>query len=114
MKTYWIRKKTIDLLFKFNTLTILDYGAEAKTSEDELDEVMSETIKAIEMAAANSSVPVVSTKLTGLASNELLTKMQTDEELTSGEIHQREKLYHRLDSICKRAHDLKVGVDDRC
>ncbi len=103
-------QKTIDLLFRYGTLTILDYGAESKTSEDELDAVMSETIMAIELAASNSSVPVVSTKLTGLAPNDLLTKMQTDAELTGGEQRQKDKLYSRIDSICKRAHDLKVGV----
>lgn len=103
-------QKTIDLLYRYDTLTILDYGAEAKTSEEDLDAVMHETIKAIELAASNSSVPVVSTKLTGLASNDLLAKMQTDSKLTKGENRQREKLMFRVDSICKRAHDLKVGV----
>jgi len=100
----------IDLLQKFNTLTILDYGAESKTTEEELDHVMSENIKAIEFAASNSSVPVASTKLTGLAPNELLIKMQTDEQLTKAEEQQKSKLLERLDKICKRAHDLEVGI----
>jgi len=30
----------IDLLYKYGTLTILDYGAEAKTSEEDLDAVV--------------------------------------------------------------------------
>jgi len=103
-------QKTIDLLYRYNTLTILDYGAEAKTSEEDLNAVMNETIKAIELAASNSSVPVVSTKLTGLASNDLLAKMQTDAELSVGEERQKDQLLNRIDNICKRAHDLKVGV----
>lgn len=103
-------QKTIDLLFKYDTLTVLDYGAESKTTEKELDGVMEENIKAIELAASNSSVPVISTKLTGLAPNSLLKKMQTSEPLTEGEEHQKNKLINRLDAICKRAYDLKVGV----
>lgn len=103
-------QKNIDLLFKYNTLTILDYGAESKTTEEELDAVMTETINAIELAASNNSVPAISTKLTGLAPNDLLIKMQTNEDLSLGELRQQEKLHMRIDAICKRAHDLKVGV----
>lgn len=103
-------QKNIDLLYKYNTLTILDYGAESKTKDDELDAVMLETINAIELAASNNSVPAISTKLTGLAPNELLVKMQSDKPLSIAELEQREKLHLRIDNICKKAHDLKVGV----
>jgi len=103
-------QKSLDLLYKYNTLTILDYGAESKTTEEDLDGVMNETMKAIEFAASNSSVPVVSTKITGLADNALLEKMQTDKKLTEGEERQKNKLLERIDNICKRAYDLKVGV----
>ncbi len=101
---------TIDLLYRYNTLTILDYGAESKTTEEELDNVMLESIKAIELAAANNSVPVISTKLTGLAPNELLIKMQSDGALSESEQYQKERFVNRLDAICKRAYELKVGV----
>jgi len=103
-------QNTIDLLFRYNTLTVLDYGAESKSTEEELDQVMRESIKAIELAAANNSVPVISTKLTGLAPNALLIKMQTDSKLTESEQRRKAKLISRLDNICKRAYDLKVGV----
>lgn len=103
-------QRTIDLLFRYNTQTILDYGAESKSAEKELDQVMNESIKAIEMAAANSSVPVISTKMTGLAPNSLLIKIQEGSELTAEEEDKKKALERRLDQICKRAYDLKVGV----
>ena len=103
-------QKTIDLLYKNNTLTVLDYGAESKTTQEELDGVMNENIKAIELAAANSSVPVISSKLTGLAPNQLLIDMQSGKKLTEGDLSQKEQLIKRLDRICQRAYDLKVGV----
>jgi len=103
-------QKSIDLLYKYNVLTILDYGAEAKTTKEELDGVMQEIVKAVEFAASNSSVPIVVTKLSGLADNQLLIKMQTSEMLTADEEYQKSQLISRLDSICKRAYDLKVGV----
>ena len=103
-------QKSIDLLYKYNVLTILDYGAEAKTTKEELDGVMQEIVKAVEFAASNSSVPIVVTKLSGLADNQLLIRMQSNSLLTDDEENQKSQLIRRLDSICKRAHDLKVGV----
>jgi len=103
-------QKVISLLRRYNTLTILDYGAEAKSEESELDAVVEEFISAIEMAASNESVPIISTKITGLADNDLLIKMQSDKELTVAEQSDKEKLLVRLDKICKRAYELGVGV----
>lgn len=103
-------QEVISLLQKYNTLTILDYGAEAKSEEAELDAVVEEFISAIEMAASNESVPIISTKITGLADNDLLIKMQTDKALSAAEERDKVKLYNRLDKICKRAYELGVGV----
>jgi len=58
-------------LYKNNVQTILDYGAEAKQSEKDFNATMNETIRAIRFANDNESVPVVSCKVTGLASIEL-------------------------------------------
>jgi len=103
-------QKTIDKLYKFNTLTILDYGAEGKSSEEELNAVMQELTRAVDFAASNNSVPVVSTKLTGLVDNEILIKVQSKKTLSSGEQDQFEKFKQRVDSICSRASELGVGV----
>lgn len=100
----------IDNLYQFDTLTVLDYGAEAKSSEEELNAVMEETIRAVELAASNNSVPVVSTKLSGLADNEILEKVQTGAKLDSGEQRAYDQLYERINSICERACELGVGV----
>lgn len=103
-------QKVIDLLRDFNTLTILDYGAESKTSEEELDAVVDELVRGLELAASNDSVPVVVTKLTGLADNALLEKMQTDAALTPKEAQDKQKLLNRLTKLCDKAHDLKVSL----
>jgi proline dehydrogenase len=103
-------QKAIDQLYKFDALTILDYGAEGKSSEEELEAVMKETIKAVELAAANNSVPSISTKLTGLVDNAILEKMNDGAVLTASESDQKDKLYSRINAICSRAEELKVGV----
>ncbi|MBK9257499.1 MAG: proline dehydrogenase family protein [Saprospiraceae bacterium] len=103
-------QKTIDHLYEFDTLTVLDYGAEGKTDEDELDAVMQETMRAIEMAASNNSVPNVSTKITGLADKNLLLKIQEGQNLSSGEQRQYNHLVERIDEICSKAAELEVGL----
>ena len=100
----------IDRLRKNNALTILDYGAEGKSTEEELNHVMSETVRAIEFAAANSSVPCVSTKVTGLVDNIILEKLNDHIELDEGEQRKYEQLVERMHAICSRASELGVGV----
>ncbi len=103
-------QKTIDLLHKYKTLTVLDFGVEAKSSDKDHDRVKNESIKAIELAASNDSVPVISTKFTGLADNALLEKIQSGSALTAKEVQGKKKLERRVDEICKRGYELNVGV----
>ncbi len=103
-------QKTISHLYENNTLTILDYGAESKSTEEDLDIVRNETIRAIKLAASNNSVPAVSTKITGLAKNELLEKLNRGEKLNSAEQHDYDRLFSRLDDICQEAYNLGVSV----
>lgn len=103
-------QEVIDRLYRTDTLTILDYGAEGKTTEEDFEKTMNETLKAVEFAASNDSVPVVSTKITGLADNDLLIRMQSGAELTVQENHAADKLKARLASLGDRAIDLGVGI----
>ena len=103
-------QKVIDHLYQYKALTILDYGAESKSTEEELDKVMNETIKALELAASNNSVPLVSSKLSGLADNDLMIAVQKGDTLTSGQKHEYDRLVERLESICSAAHSLGAGV----
>lgn len=103
-------QKTIDNLNKFDTLSILDYGAENKTSDDDLDHVMNECLRCMELAASNTSVPVVSTKLTGLAPNELLEKLNQKEALDEYWLGVQAKFMARIDKICAKGEQLGVGV----
>lgn len=104
---------TITHLAKYNSFTILDYGAEGKETEDELNQTLSETIRAIEFAGKNKNVPVVSTKITGLASNELLIKMQREEELSGDDLRSYRNVLKRVDSLCHvaSANNVKLFFD---
>lgn len=103
-------QEVIDHLYSHNTLTILDYGAEAKTDEEDLDEAAEELMKAIDFAASNNSVPVVSSKLTALVANDLLIKKQNKMPLTHHEANQFRRFLNRINTACMRARELGVGV----
>lgn len=103
-------QKTIDKLQERNTLTMLDYGAEGKTTEEDFNLTMNEIIRAIEFAAQNSTVPVVSTKITGLARNELLEIMGKGVALTYRQREEYQYVLKRLDAICHVARDHNIGI----
>lgn len=100
----------IDELYEYNVLTVLDYGAEGKSGEENLDATMEETLRAVEMAASNESVPMISTKITGLVENKILQKLHNGETLSSGEDRGFNHLKERLDEICEIALTHNVGI----
>ena len=91
-------------------MTVLDFGAEGKCDEEDLDAVMEETLRAVEMAASNNSVPVVSTKITGLVDKKILEKIQNNETLSEGEKRKYQHLQERLDEICEKAQELGISI----
>ncbi|NOT37097.1 MAG: proline dehydrogenase [Saprospiraceae bacterium] len=103
-------QKIIDSLNKHKALTILDYGVEAKDSDDEFEKTLQENLKAVEFAYSNPNVPVISTKLTGYISTELLEKIQSKIELTEQEKIQYNKYRQRFIKLCEKAHEFKVGI----
>ncbi len=100
----------IEKLFRSNVFSVLDYGAEAKSTNEELDNALQEFLRAIEFAASNASVPVVSTKITGIADNDLLIKWQSDTPLDEQERLQFGRIVDRLDILCSTARKLGVRI----
>ena len=80
--------------------SILDYGVEAKETETEFNSTMNEVIRALEFASTQSAVPVVSTKITGMARFGLLESLQAGEQLNKDTRIEYRNLLKRLDSIC--------------
>ncbi len=103
-------QKSIDKLYEYNVLTILDYGAEHKECEQDFNKVMNETIRAIEFAGSNKSVPVVSSKITGLARFELMESIQNGVPLTKETRYEYRNVLKRLDAISNAASVNGVGV----
>jgi proline dehydrogenase len=100
-------------LGKYHIGTILDYGVEGKESEADFDNAVPEFIKAIEYAADNKNIPFISMKLTGFAHFALLEKIHAGGTLTQDEQAAWQRIYGRIDRICKAAatNGIMVLVD---
>jgi proline dehydrogenase len=102
---------SIERLGKFNTLTILDYGAEAKENELDFNHTMNENIRAVDFASRSvSTVPVVSSKITGLARFGLLERIQSAQTLTKEELIEYRNVLKRVDAICYHAANKNMSV----
>jgi proline dehydrogenase len=93
-------KETIQELYDYNVASVLDYGAEAKDTEEDFNIIMNEIIRGLEFAANNESVPVVVCKLSGMARNELLEKVSSGASLTDAEEEEFRNVRKRVESIC--------------
>lgn len=103
-------EKNIHRLARQKTLTILDYGAEAKEKEEDFNHTMNETIRAIEFACRSEHIPVVSTKITGLARFGLLEAVQGGEAFTPETRLEYKSVLKRMDAICHAAARNGVAV----
>jgi len=101
----------IDKLYEQQVQVVLDYGAEAKTAAVDLDNTRDELIEALEFAATNESVPIVTLKISGLARFDLLEKIQASKEsLTKAETEEFDAALQRLKTIGEVAYKNKVAL----
>ncbi|MBX2922989.1 MAG: proline dehydrogenase family protein [Chitinophagaceae bacterium] len=111
----------------FHVSVILDYGVEGgEEGEDGFDRAMEEFIRVIDYAATQPNIPFMSIKVTGFSRFGLLEKLDSSvagntgslmkryakavETLTPEEKKEWERVQARMDTICKRAAEKKIGV----
>ncbi|GJM31300.1 MAG: proline dehydrogenase [Saprospiraceae bacterium] len=103
-------QKKIDRLFDHNALTILDYGVEAKETEEDFNHTMNENMRAIEFGAKHHAIPVVSTKITGLGRFGLLESIQRGDEFTPETRNEYKSILKRMDAICHLAEQRNISI----
>ncbi len=103
-------KATLERLAKYGIGTILDYSVEGEDSEAGFENTTKETILTIEKAHQSKNIPFCVFKVTGIASAELLEKIQLKSVLTSEEQLAFEKIRERVNRICSIAHQYKIPV----
>jgi proline dehydrogenase len=101
---------TIEVLAAHNVHTVLDYGVEAKQTEEDFNATMNEALRGIEFASQNESVNFVSSKITGLARFTLLEKIHRGETLTKEEEEEYQNVMKRIDAMCHKASELGVRI----
>ncbi|MBC6993495.1 proline dehydrogenase family protein [Neolewinella lacunae] len=102
---------TIERLFERNVKSILDYGAEAKNSEEDYNVFMKEVLRAIEFSRETEASAAVVVKITGLSSDAMLEWLNEQEIDFDDDTHsQFQALLRRLDAICGQAEKFGIQV----
>lgn len=104
-------ESVIENLYDFGVETVLDYGAEAKDSEEEYEAVTQEFLKAIRFGGKHKSIPLISMKITAIADFEVLEKYSDPASIkTPAEILEWERVRARFELICETAHKNEVSI----
>jgi proline dehydrogenase len=102
---------TMNLLYKFNIGTILDYSREGQNDEHELDHTRDEILDTIKKASGNPMIPFCVFKPTGMVRFGLIEKMaEQPEKMTSEDKAEFQRFVQRVDDVCKAAHDSKTPI----
>lgn len=102
--------RTAAELGKHGVLTVLDYGAEGKQCDADFDKTAGEFVRALQFAAAQPSVPIISCKVTGLTPFSLLEKISSGAPLSESDKTAYRKAFDRLDGVCAQAERSGVGL----
>jgi proline dehydrogenase len=100
----------IEQLAKYNVHTILDFSVEGENSEAGFDKTLQETLRTVERAQNSPHIPFSVFKVTGLASFELLEKVQKKESLTDEEQKAFERVRFRIHRICEKGYMNNVPI----
>jgi proline dehydrogenase len=100
---------TIDLLYKFNIGTILDFSREGQDEEKELDFTRDEILKTIEEAKDNPKIPFCVFKPTGMVRFKLIEKVaEHPDDLSQEDKDEYNRFVQRVDTVCEAAY--KTGT----
>ena len=94
-------EETINELAAFNIGAILDYSVEGAKNEGGFDETADEVIRTIKKAEATEHIPFSVFKFSGIASFDILEKIQKGKTLTEKEQDYYKNVKSRVERLCK-------------
>ena len=101
---------TIKKMYTKNVHAVLDYSVEGAEIESQFDLAMHKTIKNIDFAKENLSIPFAVFKPTGFGRLALYQKVSERIELSDEEADAWEKVKLRYNKVSKYAHDKNVSL----
>jgi proline dehydrogenase len=102
--------KTINSLSKNNLGTILDYSVEGEDNEYSFEKTYQEIILTIDKAKSTENIPFSVFKVSGIASTDLLEKIQNKELLNEEEKSAFEQVKTRFEKIAEYAFNQNVNL----
>lgn len=97
-------------LAAFGIGAIFDYSVEGEKSEAGFDQTTNEILRTIERAGEMEYIRFAAFKVTGLASFELFEKIHAGDRLSTEEQAAYDRVFKRVDSICRLAYEKDVSV----
>lgn len=106
-------ERTIQELARYQIGTILDYAVEGENTEEAFDRTAAEIIRNIHRAKGDDNIPFCVFKPTGMASIDLLEKVQSGADLSDKEKEKFENIRKRWDKVCNTAFEnhVKIFID---
>ncbi|MEZ5046378.1 MAG: proline dehydrogenase family protein [Chitinophagaceae bacterium] len=101
---------TAEKLSAHHVSVILDYGVEAKASEEEFEHTTEAFLNTIHFAASKDYIPFVSLKITGFARFALLEKIHEQKPLNTEEEKEALRVLARIDKICLLASQKNTAI----
>lgn len=103
-------RSVIHKLGRSGIKTILDYGVEAKETEEDFERTAHYLAQTLEFAREDEDIHIISTKFSGLFRFGLLVKASSGEALTPEEQEEFERGVKRVDRICRAASESGIGI----
>ena len=103
----------IENMYSNGVYSVLDYSVEGKETEEQFDIVKAKTLKNIEFAKKNDSIPFVVFKPTGVGRFSLYQKISEKKSLTNEEKSEWITVMNRYYEICDKAkkYDVPILID---
>lgn len=103
-------QRVVDRLGTSGVETILDYSVEGEDTEQVFDQTMNEILLTIENAACTRHIAFAVFKVTGIASAQLLERVQNGAQLSLDENTAVTRYETRIDTICRKAYTNKIRL----
>ncbi|MFT7428756.1 MAG: proline dehydrogenase [Nonlabens sp.] len=97
-------------MYEKGVSSILDYSVEGKENEADFDAVVGKKLTLIHMASANNALPFEVVKPTAIGRFYIWQKISENKTLTVPEELEWERIYNRVDLLCKTAVDNDIAL----